>query len=615
MWESPQLRSLLQACKLEPTDDLARLALSDWLKENDLEELGEFVQLQVETDSDTKASDHTWGPKEMRQRRLMRDRFTEWFNLYWRSGVWCVFPHAPEIGEWEGVDFAAVKPIRGMLELHVKAEEVAECVAQIPERAHPWLETLSVTYDDVESLRQLLRGPLIDLFSCVILKVDELSPDELAQWIDRGHICHLRFRGNPSTRHLQALSELTNPRLRQIYLELGEEASSTLAKFLGCPLLSEVRDLELCPPSGDQVLLDLAAHANLSQIESLSFYGDNMGIDGFSTLFAGDLRNLRSLKVADYEAQPGLLSALSCSENLSRLQTLSVDQDRVNQDCAKRLTQSSAFESLKSLDLGDCNFSTDGASTLFSSESLSTLERLVVNGTVRGDVVAEALGASPYLSNLRYLSLCRSPLTAQGLSAIANAESLSNLEDLDLSITGLQGSALLELVRSTTLTKLRFLGMRSIACSGEVWSQLLRSPAAQTLTKLDIQSAPLGDSQVSAFAEAELPALRELITYENGLTDEMVQRLADAPWMSHLTRLVLSDNQVGDEGLRKILSRLTPGVFGDLSLWNTEISASGFEMLLAWPGLREMIDLDNYGNPIEEELATRLGNGMRRGPW
>lgn len=621
MPDPDQLREHLQFCKREPTDDKPRLTLADWLQSEGEYELGELVRIQVEDHEETHSSNYTWPDREVRERQLMRDHFPEWFGIHWRSSVWCVLPDTPPIGEWSGIKGTGIKTERGLLEVHAKAGEVAQCIAQLPENAHPWIEALSPTFDKdaPEPMLQLLRDPIADLFSNIRFSASKLPAEEVAQWIDRGHNRSLLLSEEPSAeKHLYLLSELTTPRLRYLELTLDEgEIPPNWNEFLRSPLMSELREIYL-GTSSDDVIRAVSESLPLSYLDSLSLGGDEFSEEALTQLFrSSSLNRLSKLKVSGYSDSggSGLGNALAASESLEQLQRLDISSFAFDEESAQAFAHSSALAGVKNLDLDSCEIFSDGAVEILGSPALSHLERLSLLCTNLEEEMVQAIASSPHLSNLRSLSLCRTQLTEAGVHAIVNSPYLANLEELDLSLNPLNDQAMRHLARSPHLKNLRALGLRGISVSGQPLQLFLRSEVASNLIKLDLQSMYLGADQVQALISAELPNLRQVVGYGNRLSDRNAAKLAQAPWLGQLTHLSLSDSQIGDAGMKAILSRLTPGVMMELGLGSNQITKSGFATLLSWPGLQDLVDLGTYGNPFEEELATKLGNVMRRGPW
>ena len=156
------------------------------------------------------------------------------------------------------------------------------------------------------------------------------------------------------------------------------------------------------------------------------------------------------------------------------------------------------------------------------------------------------------------------------------------------------------LYRSGLLTGFRSLHVPEIDSAGI--RSLADSPALDMLSEL-------------GFGKRQSPTI----------TPGTLQRLLHSPRLKNLTRLILSNSRIGDEGLRQLvkapLSRLET-----LNLRDTGLTAKGAHLLANWPGLESVrslvvaqnrLDTATIRTLVESPYAANLSELWlpSKGPW
>ncbi|MCI0462440.1 MAG: TIGR02996 domain-containing protein [Gemmataceae bacterium] len=610
------LPALLNACKADPLDDAPRRVLADWLEEHGDLPRAEFVRLQLlpaEPGED-------WFPDQAAQRaqevRLLRRFALPWAGGYPTHSCWFAFDPGPYDEDEDGQRPQA-RFERGLLKVAAPAQEMAEVLDRLPEHAVPWLETADLRdVGDHNSVREMFAHPRIASFTSFELGWDEGDKPAILDWLDRDHVRRLNLAsdegGDVWLRRLAATRSL---RPHELHVSPAAEDMSGWAALMAAPLLSEVRSLECSIPSETPALALLARAAHLARLTKLHLSGDDFPDSAMRELFsARGAAGLVELSVGGYSGNiSGIAAALADSPVIRRLEDLDLGFNAVGEAEARALARSPVAQTLRSLSFSSGELEPGGARALAESPLLAGLESLDLSCAGIGDEGLIALARSPYLSKLRRLSVCRCGITAAGLKALTESRNLAGLQELDVSINPLSPTALDALATSSQFGNLRSLGLRQLKIDPMTFQRLLRSAVAGRLEKLDLQGAPLIVAHVKALAESPtLGGLRELVLYSNPIPRGAIDGLLKAPWVPNLVRLTLNGTGLTDKGV-EALTRHPVGLLADLDLGGNAVGNRGAELLLAWPGLSQLVAFSVYSNPVDEALSRRLEAAFRGG--
>jgi uncharacterized protein (TIGR02996 family) len=174
-----------------------------------------------------------------------------------------------------------------------------------------------------------------------------------------------------------------------------------------------------------------------------------------------------------------------------------------------------------------------------------------------------ALTACPGLRRLDTLSMMGCVLRADDLAAFAASPNAANLRELSLATS-----------------------YRSPAPLAAACGRLIQLPQ---LTRLKLDTVPLGDAAVTALAQApELSRVRLLSLRATGITDQGVNALV---WSAHLAcseALYLDYNDVTDQAARFVAASPRSVCLTELGFDHTQVGNAGIEALTRSPHLNAL---------------------------
>src|SRR5262245_59787070 len=111
----PDLKKLLERCKLNPLEDSPRIELAEWLFENGDQERGRYVRTQLNTAKLGSPVINSYPGRPMDEAvesRLLKKNVAKWLNGLLRNRYWV---QLDDLTEDEAVKLPGVKFERGMV--------------------------------------------------------------------------------------------------------------------------------------------------------------------------------------------------------------------------------------------------------------------------------------------------------------------------------------------------------------------------------------------------------------------------------------------------------------------------------------------------------------------
>jgi uncharacterized protein (TIGR02996 family) len=248
----------------------------------------------------------------------------------------------------------------------------------------------------------------------------------------RGLVEAVAVRTEGFLREGAAVFELTP--IRRVRLN---EAHSRMAEVAQSPLLSRIRELDLCGNdlgNGGPNILARSPYLGHLEFLDLSFNDlTNRGIESLVTLRA--LKNLKRLHLNDNAriSTPGIRQ-LADSPNFANLLALDLSGNDLNESSVRTLINGTSLKKLVELRLSGNRLSDGGVQALAESELLRNLLRhspaLDLSENQIGPVGAQHLAASPVLSEVQVLDLSGNALGDAGLRSIATSRYARHLRAL-----------------------------------------------------------------------------------------------------------------------------------------------------------------------------------------
>jgi len=194
------------------------------------------------------------------------------------------------------------------------------------------------------------------------------------------------------------------------------------------------------------------------------------------------------------------MHALASSPWMSNLQSLSLYGDGIGVEGARALAESPYLRSLRELYLQGGNaLGSAGVVAIAQSPVLASAERLYLMSNDIGPEGAVALARSPYLGNVRQLNLLRNPIVA-GVTALAEHATMPRLRTLYLGGTSMNDAGAIALASAPFLTELRELMLMDNSLGDAAAIALANSPGLARLKELDLNMNVIGDAGALALA-------------------------------------------------------------------------------------------------------------------
>lgn len=244
------------------------------------------------------------------------------------------------------------------------------------------------------------------------------------------------------------------------------EAHDRIAEVAQSPLLSRIRELDLCNNylgnGGPNILARSPYLGNLESLD-LSFNDlTNRGIEALGSLRA--LRNLKRLHLNDNSriSTPGIRQ-LADSQNFANLRALDLSGNDLNESSIRTLINGSSLKKLVELrlsgnrlsdggvqalaesellrnllrhspllDLSENQIGPRGAEHLAKSPTMSGVQQLILNGNSLGDAGVRFIAQSRFAQNLRMLGVANNRVTDTGFFDLWDLVLFHSLDEIDL---------------------------------------------------------------------------------------------------------------------------------------------------------------------------------------
>lgn len=223
-------------------------------------------------------------------------------------------------------------------------------------------------------------------------------------------------------------------RLRRLRLL---DAASVIPKLFSSPLLTQVRELDLCNAELGNAGVALLAHSHV-------------------------LKNLESLDLGFNGLTDAGIEALSRSSNFPELTSLSLnDNDEITCGGLRMIAESPFFAGLTTLDVSGNDIGERGIGAVIASPAMARLCSFRINNNRIGNGGLATLTKSVLLTRMLKtdpkLAVRDNNIGADGATALATCPALAECTTLDLTNNDLRDAGVATLLRSPHLSKLKVL--------------------------------------------------------------------------------------------------------------------------------------------------------------
>ncbi len=397
-----------------------------------------------------------------------------------------------------------------------------------------------------------------------------------------------------------------------------EQATLTAEDFLiqGERLfeLAPITHLELVEAS--PVIDQVARSPLLGRLHTLALRGERgLKARGLRALLESPhLARLRKLELAGHGLEREGARLLAEARRLGGLRELLLGYNRLGDEGVERLLQAPWLGRLTRLDLCANNLSAAAVEHLTAGD-LPALRHLDLGYNNVGNAGADLLAWSSLLSGLEVLRLGRNAIEREGVAALARSPYSGGLRHLDLGLNYVGRAGMRALAWSPHLARLRILDLRldirKIDDGG--CGYLADSPYLTHLTRLDLSSNGIGPEGVAALAgSANLRHLRLLDLYHNRIGTEWARALQRSPYLGRLTHLNLNGAGLGAEGVEALADSPNLAYVLELDLRGNNLGRTAGPALAQSPHLRPVADL--WLDEVREGkalLQQRFGERVR----
>jgi uncharacterized protein (TIGR02996 family) len=433
--------ALLQAIRESPHDDTPRLALGDWLLDQDdpvQQARGELIHLQCRL-TRMKGYEPAWPALRQRAAALLAEHRETWLDglTAFLPADAFVFEHglihlnlrsylSPEVSPADLAWLADWRWVEGItLDFDTPFEQALAAWVDSPELE--WITSLSGHGSMGRLVIDVLaRGRLPRLLDLSLMdsEIDDRDVQRLVKTPAMSRLTRLSLSGaNLSTLGVAVLAGAANAnRLRRLSLSTGEiyGGATWLGVLAGSPHLRELTELELSElPSASQEDFPLTARAP----------GDDAAL---ALARSSSLRRLTRLSLTRIGVAPKGMTALTGSRSLARLRELDLSLNPIGDRGARLLASSSPLCRLEQLTLRDCGITGKGMAALARSSNVQWLRKLDLMSNSLKSSGVEALAASPHLGRLLSLDLTNNQIDDRGALALASSTGLAELRRLEL---------------------------------------------------------------------------------------------------------------------------------------------------------------------------------------
>jgi len=331
----------------------------------------------------------------------------------------------------------------------------------------------------------------------------------------------------------------------QLYAQ-GEANDDAARLIADCPHLRNLRGASLAFNIGETGVETLSGSENLRRLEWLSIPGEGLTAPAVRALGSAEwFRNLNSLDLGEGLSE-SVFGELCRLRPLTRLHRLKLEAARLSLDSCQEFAESKSFPVLSRLELARTYLGGGYMEVLASARWLRPAYLALDNCGMWNDGIA-ALTTASWLDSVRWLALRGNQFTADGVAALASSSKLTGLKHLDLSNNSVGAGGLRAISSNPALRSL--IGL-NLAGSKSHRGRLTPDHLLAFLSKLEmpqlrylsLRGRPVGPIAARSLARDCFASLLRLDLANCGLTPGSVKTLLKSPALQNLIELRLEDN-------------------------------------------------------------------------
>ena len=234
------------------------------------------------------------------------------------------------------------------------------------------------------------------------------------------------------------------------------------------------------------------------------------------------------------------------------------------------------------------------------------LERLTLDDANFGVKGTVAFVASPSLATVKELKLTHNTMGPNGAAALATSPHLKQLIALDLSSTASGAKTLATFFESCALPSLKALTLNSCGLKGAGLEPLGKSKnkALSKLTRLDVSGNLMGDDGLANLSKTTvLTNVRELYLGGNAIKGNGMDALGKSVLLDKVETLTLGHNKFQNTGAKGLAASKKLGSLKELTLGHNWLGVQGLKAILKNPTLTHFEQLNEGMNNYGPELV------------
>lgn len=397
----------------------------------------------------------------------------------------------------------------------------------------------------------------------------------------------------------------------------GKQSQNVLAQTTS---LAHVRVLDMSGLNSDEGFIAAMLGSVSPALEHLRFEGTHFDVNAAKALLeSSQVNTLTSLSIRlrtaeegsgfDYLCQHGEFPTLRRVELSGRrlsavdiermfaaplfdhVDTLVIDFSWTNGDLVAALVSGFAGRTLRTLKMRNAIVSDDDFVTLFESPVLAHLEQCSFRRSSLGELAAQVLSEASCVASLKHLYLNGDGMDERHLDLLFGDVAWPALEGLALPLCACPERGA-DVLASASLERLEIFSLWPKGMEQKAIERLTQAPWMSHLIALSLYDCELKDQGVESLVRADLSGLQYLALGHNHVGPKGAQALAQA-CLPSLQLLRLGGNPIGDEGLESIMTSSSFEALRGLSVSDCSITRAGALALSQNPslGMLEMLDI------------------------
>ena len=300
--------------------------------------------------------------------------------------------------------------------------------------------------------------------------------------------------------------------------------------------------------------------------------------------------------------------------NISHLTKINISHNAIGEQAADDIgNYLSKNTELKELDLSHNNLDATGIRNIFRKLNISHLTKINISNNAIGEQAADDIGN--FLSKnteLKELDLSHNNLDATGIRNICRKLNISHLTKINISNNAVGEQAADDIGNFLTKnTELKELDLSHNNLDAIGIRNICRKLNISHLTKINISNNAVGEQVADDIGNflSKNTELKELDLSHNNLDATGIRNICRKLNISHLTKINISNNAVGEQAADDIGNFLSKNTeLKELDLSHNNLDATGIRNICRKLNISHLTKINISNNAVGEQAADDIGN-------